>query len=512
MTTATLNDAADKAEDTPEIATPWVDRVIAFGTVFIAAAVLLHPTFFLMWNTWATSSTYIHGFFVAPLAFWMIIAKSPLRLSSGFSFLGLLIMIAAAGLWLAGRAASVSLVEQIAFIMLLIGAVGVVFGGRALRDWSFPLLFLFFMVPVGESVVPFLQKVTADNVVGLLSITGAQVTLDGYLIRTPAGAFEVAEACSGLRFLLAALMVAAVFAYGHFQSWRKRFLFLAFAAVLAIGANALRAYFIIIVASATDMRLAIGPDHIFIGWLTYALVFLVLVSVGAKHADKPRLFEPQKEPLPISDHPFALATPALAVIILAAAYSFGVIDRPVNRTAPSSLTLLSAEGWRILPSPENWRASLPEADRTLAATYAQEEKAVYISMGYFTHDRHEAEIVTYGNRAWDGDYWRKIGNVSEVLYLFGESKDANFAILAGPERRRLAAVTAYWLDGQVYFNRRRLKLAQMKAKLRGENPQGGVIIIASSYRQHPDEAVKTIRAFTVAAEPLQDWLARNGAQ
>lgn len=512
VTITTMNNAQDEAEDAPEIATPWIDRAIALGGFCVAAAVLLHPTFFTMTKTWMTSSSYIHGLFIAPIAIWMIAAKSRIRLSAGSSLPGVVILLAGAGMWLAGRAASVSLVEQVAFITIMIGGVGVIYGARALRDWAFPLAFLYFMVPFGESLVPYLQVITAKNVVALLSITGAPVTLDGYLIRTPTATFEVAEACSGLRFLIAAIVIAALFSYVHFQTWRKRITFVFFAAGLAIAANALRAFLIIMIATVTEMRLTIGPDHVFIGWLTYALVFLALITIGMKHADKPKNFDPEA----LNEGQISSVTPraatAFAIVIAVAAYSVAVIERPVNRAAPASLSLMNAPGWRILPPPENWRASAPAADRTLAATYATDQETVYISIGYFTHDRPNAEIVNYANRAWDGDYWRKSGEVQEVVYIFGESKEAAFTTLAGPEGRRLAAVTAYWLDDQIYFHPWRMKLAQMKAKLKGSNPQGGVIMIAAAYSQHPDEAIKEIRSFTTATEPLQDWLARNEAR
>lgn len=507
MTAAVIDDSQDS--DTPDTANPWAGPVAAYACLMAACIVALHPTAFAMANTWAKSSSYIHGFTVAPVALWMIMTRSRRQLSNGSILPGLLIMCVGALLWLMGRAASASIVEQIAFISLLIGSVGVLFGARTLQDWSFPLAFLFFMVPFGEIIVPPLQMITATSVVTLLSIFGGNVSLDGVFITTPAGVFEVAEACAGLNFMIAATMVSAVFAYLHFESWSKRIAFLLFAIGVAILANGLRAFLIIAVATLTKNQWTIGPDHLLVGWLFYAMVLFALISVGLKYADTIRQPQPETDDAQAPKYLITRTGIALAVIAITVAYSLFVIERPVVRAAPSSLTLLNAPGWRILPPPGNWRASLPDADRKLAATYASPDTNVYVSVGYFTHERRGAEIVTYANRAWDSDYWRKAGAVSEVVYLFGQSAQTEITLLAGPERRRLAVATAYWLDGEVYVEPWRMKLAQMKARLRGGNPAGGVIMVAASYHLDKDEAVSAIRSFTIDVEPLQAWLDRN---
>lgn len=500
MTAAVINAAAGK--------NPWAAPIAAFGAIATACAVLLHPTAWSMVKTWASSSSFHHGFAVAPAAVWMIVAMSPRPASSSSPIPGAALLFVGICIWLAGRAANVALVEQLAFVTLLIGAVGVAFGAQALRAWGYPLAFLYFLVPFGASLTPVLQLATAQTVVGLLAAVGTPVGLEGVLIKTPAGAFEIAEACAGLRFLTAAVMVAAIFAYASFHSWRKRVLFLAFAVVLALAANGVRAFLMVLIATLTEKRWAIGPDHWLAGWAFYAIVFAVLIVVGQRFADR-------RTPIEVAAggpgrRGLAAVIPAVGLIALASLYADFVIDRTPAHAAPASVSLLNAPGWRILPPPQNWRAHLPLADRTAAATYETADQTVYISLGFFTHGRQGAEIVTYANRAWDGEEWRKIAGENAVVYLFGRSEKAAFDLLAGPEHRRLAAVTAYWLDGEIYLKPWRVKLAQMKTKLMGRNPPGGIIVIAASYRRDPAEAIAAIRSYTTAVEPLEDWLARNG--
>ncbi len=492
---------------------PFASRLAAtpmacFGGIVAAAVALWGPTAVDMATLWAMSSSYHYGIFVAPIAAWMIVAKSAPSPAPANRLPGFLIIAFGAALWLLGRAGGIALVEQFALITALIGGAGVAFGGGALRAWAYPLAFLYFMVPFGEAIVPGLQTITVQIIVVLLGALSMPVTIDGYLIQTPAGAFEVAEACAGFRFLVSATMIAAVFSYVSFQSWRKRIGFLLFASLVAILANGLRAFLLVLIATLTNMQWAVGPDHLLIGWIFYALLFLVLVAVGRRYADAPA---PQQS---VDTHhtagagaiPAMLA--AIAIIAAATVYASAVVDRSIDKVAPVSLSLFNAPGWRILPPAQNWRAELRQADRTAGATYMSGDNTVYLSLGYFTHDRKGGEIVNYNNRAWSGAYWRRIGTRDAVIYLFGTSKTRRIDILAGPERRRLAAVTVFWLGNEVFVERWRMKLAQAKAKLTGRNPSGGLVIIAASYNRDPAEAVAVMRNFTSDLEPLGAWLSR----
>ncbi len=489
-----------------------VTPAMAYVGMVLAGIVFLHPTAFNLAKAWATSSSFHHGFFVAPIAYWIIKTTNPSVTPSGSSVPGYMIMIVGAGLWLLSRAAGVALVEQAGFITLLIGMTGVVYGADSLRRWSFPLLFLYFMIPFGETMIPVLQTVTANIIVSLLSAIHMPVSIEGYIITTPAGAFTVAEACAGLRFLIAAMMISSIYAYLSFSTWTKRFLFLSFALSVAILANGARAFLLVLIATLTNKEWAIGPDHVLIGWLFYALVFLVLIYIGQKFADKTpdhwRAPQPEIRQVP---SPWS-AVPAVAILIFIAIYSSMLVERSVYRAPPPALTLFNAPGWRILPPPQNWQASLTSTDRTAGATYKNASHTVYVSLGYVTHDRRGKELVTSTNRSWDGNYWVLAGKHTDAVYLFGRSETTGFDLLVGPNRRKLATLTGYWLDQEVYFDPREIKLAQMKAKLQGDNPSGGIVILAASYSIDPQEAVTAIRAFTGEVETFDAWLSRNGGR
>ncbi len=141
-----------------------------------------------------------------------------------------------------------------------------VVGWRIFRAMLFPMLYLFFMVPTGEFLVPRLQDFTASFVVLGLQLVNIPVFLDGVFIRIPNGLFEVAEACAGLRFLIANVAFGFLFANLMYRGWRKRIIFVALSFIVPIFANGLRAFGIVMIAHLSDNKLAAGVDHIVYGW------------------------------------------------------------------------------------------------------------------------------------------------------------------------------------------------------------------------------------------------------
>src|SRR3546814_20295136 len=74
------------------------------------------------------------------------------------------------------------------------------------------------------------------------------VFLDGYLIQIPTGSFLVAEACSGVRYLLVSVALGVLTAYLFFRPWPRRLLFVALSVAVPIVANGIRASGIIMLA------------------------------------------------------------------------------------------------------------------------------------------------------------------------------------------------------------------------------------------------------------------------
>ena len=137
------------------------------------------------------------------------------------------------------------------------------------RVLAFPLAFLFFAVPFGEIFVPTLIDWTADFTVAALRFSGVPVYREGNHFVIPTGRWSVVEACSGVRYLIASLMVGTLYAAIAYRSARRRACFIVAAILVPIVANWLRAYMIVMLGHLSNNRLATGVDHIIYGWMFF---------------------------------------------------------------------------------------------------------------------------------------------------------------------------------------------------------------------------------------------------
>ena len=90
-------------------------------------------------------------------------------------------------------------------------------GWPRLRVLAFPLVFVFFALPIpGRVISPLqsgLQELTTSTSHAVLTSLGVAVERSGYVLRLPGGDLGVAEACSGVRSVTAITAIAAFVAY-----------------------------------------------------------------------------------------------------------------------------------------------------------------------------------------------------------------------------------------------------------------------------------------------------------
>jgi exosortase len=118
---------------------------------------------------------------------------------------------------------------MLGLVLMLQGTAASVLGPNVSRALLFPLAYMLFLVPFGDFLEGPLQDITVAMVMPLLHLFGVPATVDGVLITTSNGYFEVAEACSGAKFVIAMVAygvlvanVCYVAGHGARYSWRSR--------------------------------------------------------------------------------------------------------------------------------------------------------------------------------------------------------------------------------------------------------------------------------------------------
>ncbi len=169
----------------------------------------------------------------------------------------------------------------LAFGLTLFGLSTLVLGVRATRVIAFPLAY---WVIFGQSVSDrLLQTVTermqdwsAVGAWGLLAVVGLDVERSGNVITLFVDGeprqLNVAEACSGMRMLVAFLALGVAIAYTGLPRLWQRVVLVAAGVPVAIGVNVLRV-FTLGILSLWSSDFAAGDFHSFIGlvWLVPAL-------------------------------------------------------------------------------------------------------------------------------------------------------------------------------------------------------------------------------------------------
>ncbi|MEJ2409467.1 MAG: exosortase A, partial [Novosphingobium sp.] len=267
----------------------WQAGLIRLGLAWALLLAVFAPDWAVMARQWWDISTYNHIVLVPGILGWLVWQRWPelKMLEPRTWWPGLVLFAGGAFLWLLGAMSGLDLAKQAAVVAMFGAAVPLLLGVRVSAGLLFPLAYLVFLVPAGEELVNMLQTITAGITVALTHLSGIPATIDGVFIDTPAGLFEVAEACSGVKFLIAMIAFGVLAANVCFIGWRRRAVMLAACVVVPVLANGVRAWGTIYAAQFFGVEVAAGFDHIVYGWIFFALV-LVLVILGAwRFFDRP---------------------------------------------------------------------------------------------------------------------------------------------------------------------------------------------------------------------------------
>lgn len=253
----------------------------------LAATLLSVLIFFETWTSiveiWSRSKTYTHGYIIVPISIWLIWSKRDRykTLCPSTNWLPLIAIIASGFLWLTANLINVLVIQQYAVVAMLLGSFWVILGTRVALQMAFPLSFLLLMVPVGETLIPPLMEYTATFTVAMIRMTGLSVFREGMHFSLTSGNWSVVEACSGINYLIASITLGLVFAYITYSSYWKRGLFFFFSILVPILANGFRAYMIVMIGHLSEMKLAVGVDHILYGAVFFGLVLMIMFYVGS---------------------------------------------------------------------------------------------------------------------------------------------------------------------------------------------------------------------------------------
>ncbi len=253
---------------------------LAIGLV--ALGLLFHSEVVAAVNTWIESTAYNHCFLVIPIVAFLIWDRRAALIGlSATPTPAVAILALPLGLaWLAAERLGIMEGRQLAAMSMAEVLFLAILGRRLWRALSGPLLYLYFLVPFGDFLTPKLQDITTWFTRHGLDILGIPAFIDGYIIEIPEGTFFVAEACAGLRFLIASVAFGALYALLMYRSPVRRIVFVTASIIVPIIANGFRALGIVVLGHWLGSALAAATDHVLYGWIFFSIVILLLIVLG----------------------------------------------------------------------------------------------------------------------------------------------------------------------------------------------------------------------------------------
>ena len=495
----------------PRARTAASDHVVLLCVAWAVILLLFVRDALALVGIWWSSSTFTHCLLIPPIIAWLVAQRWPgLRLLKPRGWLPGLVLVGAGAVgWLLGEAAGVALARHLGLVLMLQGVVVTLLGPEVSRGLMFPLAYMLFLVPAGEGLVPPLQTLTAQICMALLALSGIPAHIDGVFITIPNGWFEVAEACSGVKFLVAMAAYGALVANVCFRSWTRRIAFMTAALVLPVLANGVRAWGTIYMAHRTNAHFAEGFDHVIYGWVFFGIVIAVLIAGSWRWFDR-KVGDPWIEPAKLQ--PQQGATDAWkrgfagAILIPLVALLWSLLGSAGRAQLPPVTSLPVLPEWRRIAAPSDWRPNFAGADRLLIARYVDRRgRVVDLAVAIFASQAEGRELVGYGQGAVAPDsHWawtddRPSPPGSRAFRITGQGDIVRDVI------------TFYRIGTITTGSEFRVKAETLKTKLLG-GPQRAVAILVSAPEDAGQGAWPAMQNLLEAIGPVDQFADRMSSQ
>ncbi len=270
----------------------WARRTALAGGVGLALAALYAPVAGRLARVWLGVPYYSYGILVPVFSAYLVWDARHRLAAAAPAWRRPWLALAGAGLLLlaVGDATGSLTLATLSLPVIAAGLGLFVLGPDGFRGLAFPVGFLAFMAPLPEGAIPALslplQRLAAWTAATALPPLGVPAVRDGLFIHLPAVTLHVSEACNGLRFLLAMIVVGTAFAWTAGGRLGRRLAVVGLAVLVAVVANLIRVTGTGLLAHYWGPRAAAGFFHVAYGKVVY-LALLVPFVVGVARLRRP---------------------------------------------------------------------------------------------------------------------------------------------------------------------------------------------------------------------------------
>jgi exosortase A len=394
------------------------------------------------------------------------------------AWLGLFFCTGSALLYVIGIAGDVQLFMHLATFSFLPFAIWAFIGHSAAYRILFPLFFIVFCIPFGEEFIPALQKITADLSVMMLNWTGIPIFRSGLYIEIPEGRFLVAEACSGISFFIASVVIGSLYSYLNIRSTKRRIVFVLLSIFVPIIANAVRVFGIIVIGHLSDMEYAVGADHLIYGWFFFAFVLILLLVIGEFIREKGEPLQVNQPVEPLTAGTLSKVTYAILGLSFLCVFSISSVWVKVinaQRTTiemPLQVDTSELQTLEVKISTSKWEPKFKDAFNTYSATVMLEDEPIDVFLAWYP--KGHGELISSLHRLYQEEEWTLESTKRMTL---NSSIELPLSIIVNSRGYR---VLTYWyvIDGKVFTDKKWAKLYEIFRLMSGNHLGGGVAVIS----------------------------------
>jgi len=269
----------------------WIKIVILGGLLLW----LYKPQVHRIVYAWINDPNWSHGFLIPLFSLYFLHQRRDrlLRVSaanSRLNWLGLVVIIVCIGVCLVSiYPLKMGYPQLLAVLGTLFGIVWLCCSWRVMLITWLPTLYLFFAIPLPRRIyerltIPLRKLASESAAMALSLIPGLEAEARGVIIdglyNGKSFELSVAEACAGMRLMMAFLALAVAMAYLSDRPYWHRIILVLSAVPIAIFCNFVRVTLTGVIYVLIDPALATGGFHTTLGLLMLPLAFLIYWGIA----------------------------------------------------------------------------------------------------------------------------------------------------------------------------------------------------------------------------------------
>jgi len=503
---------------------------LSWGLVIVALAVGLLSLWPFwdglteMWGWWIDSPEYSHGLLIPPVAAFLVWQQKDRleRVPFTGSWLGVALVLLGGAALVVGQLGTVFAIVQYAYVITLCGLILSFLGWSAFRIIAVPILILLFMIPLPQFVLANLstklQLLSSQIGVFVIRLFDISVFLEGNVIDLGGYKLQVADACSGLRYLFPLMTLGFLMAYFYKGAlWKRAVLFLS-SIPITVLMNSVRIGIIGVTVEHWGIDMAEGFLHEFQGWMIFmvsAVLMLgeiaLLTRIGREAGGWRQLFgvefpAPTPSGAPIRQRRVPVSFIAACALLVVFVGVMQLLPRPAeiypHRASFVEFPMKLGRWTGHKDSMEGVYLDALKLDDYLLAGYGDGAgSAVNLYMAYYTSQR-KGEAVHSPRSCLPGGGWqlrdfdqRTMGNVK----IDGQPLRVNRTLIELGDQRELVY---YWFQqrGRVITNEFTVKWYLFWDALTRNRTDGALVRLITVIPPGGDEAAADRRLADVAMQ------------